>query len=89
MGFEKPSDLNEWVKKHGNEKLFVETIWGAAMSFHTHNKGLKSFKLNKEKFMIGLQQIKSDQTDKILTAYNQSQTYGLKEIGGKKKAAKS
>ena len=87
LGLKTGDDLKQWIKKNGNERLWIETIWAAAKSYNAHEKGLSNFNLDYKRFLMGLQQMKEDDKAALLNAYNHSNTFGMKQTPGKKKAA--
>lgn len=82
---ESPEDLNNWKKEHGEFDLFVYAAYCAAKSYAIQNR--KKFKLNLNKFALGLAQADKDELTKLTEVWKRSSEYGADYLG-KKKAVK-
>jgi len=79
-------DFSKWRKEHSEFDLFVHAAFCAAKSYCMHEK--KSFKLQLNKFALGLAQVDKDELQRLIDVWNNSQSYGADSIKGKKKVAK-
>lgn len=81
------ADLQAWLKKNGENKLYLETLFAAAKAYKMHN--VKRFNLDKKKFIQGLALLNEETSKKLVAAWTNSATYGGKDGLGKKKAMRS
>jgi len=86
LGLETHKDLDEWVKKHGQNMFLVETLYSAHQSYNMHNRINKD--IDKAKFMVSISNIGEDQTKRLVECWKKSESYGSKDVPGKKKAEK-
>ena len=70
-----------WI--HSEFDLFIHAAFSAAKSNAMHEK--KDFKLNINKFALGLAQCGKEELEKLTEIWKRSQSYGSASIPGKKK----
>ena len=83
---ETSKDLTEWQKQHPQFDMFVHAAYSAAKSYCMHER--KPFKLDLNKFALGLAQLKKEELNNLIEVWKRSQTYGSANPPGKKKAVK-
>lgn len=75
--------LEKWVKTHGNDRFYLESLYGAYESHCIHNT-IKP--ISKEKFALGVNNCKKEELKPVIDLWNESLQYGAKKLPGKKKA---
>lgn len=81
----KLKDLDKWKESHGKYDLFVYGAYYAAKSYSIQNR--KKFKLDLNKFTLGLGQLPNDELENLVNVWKRSQEYGATDLPSKKKAA--
>ncbi len=89
VGFDDKADgntLKAWVKAHGDDRFYLESLYGAHQSYCIHNV-IKS--LDKDKFALSVHNCDKDSLKEVVALWNESLQYGAKQMPGAKKKAKA
>jgi|GEM_PF-3575863 len=87
----KPNALKNWVKDNGEKSYMAEALYHAHLSYNMHLR-IKDF-VTRDDFMTAINKFsKSDGGGKIMEdvvkVWSNSETFGYKDVPGKKKAEK-
>ena len=89
VGFADDADgdtLKAWVSVHGNDRFYLESLYGAHESYCIHNV-IKP--INKDKFTLAIHNSDKDLLKKVIEMWNESLKFGLTQMPGAKKKAKA
>jgi hypothetical protein len=86
LGLKDSSELKQWIEKKSANELMIEQLFAAHQSFCLWEK---ESSISKKRFMDGISKITKEELQKIIKVWEHSETFGVKNIPGKKKAVRN